>query len=345
MKITDFITNNSNICQPYVSSTRSNIKPVTIGGISLVSKFIDSNPFVRGYYYVVSTQGNSENINTFYNFSKNIDNDTMFELFTKAINDKNDKYLQQLLSSCHNKMLINNKLPLLLSNYDINTSTGEFKFKTTDYFSQLTTSNNINIYKLLHTYSFLPIMAKDSQAREFYSRKINIDKTVTKPLRNTIMFDDTKFTCSIMDRGTEYNIPVYDFTTLFDDVYLSFVQPNGYNLLPIYVPNNETIKNNLFFVFTQMSPFEIDNINDDNHESVNIDYIEKPNNYKIDNANINTVMNQTKPSATLFTTNIPTIETSLKSVNNVNPKPNDFLRANRMKLYGVDKQPIPNYKQ
>ena len=67
-KITKILFMNSYIVQPYVLATSSNIQMVPIGGISLGSRFIDTNPLARGYYFIVNTQGNSEELFTFYNF-------------------------------------------------------------------------------------------------------------------------------------------------------------------------------------------------------------------------------------------------------------------------------------
>jgi len=304
--ITKVITQNSFILQPYVISTRSNLHIAAIGGISLSNKFVNTNPFTRGFFFVNSTQGNSENINNFYKFVKNIIDPTLIKILEKSKRDKSDSYLRENLNTAYEMMLYDGKLPNLLSNYIIDIEKGTFIKKTTNYFTELITSNNIPIYKLLLTYSFYASRARDSQQDMFYCRKLNKDKTITKPYMNTMLIDNKRIPCSIVDRGVEHLLPRYDYMSDFSEFNLSFVNLRGYKLLEIYTNNNELVRNNLFYIFTRLNIFE-----------------EEREKY-------------------IFETNIESPDTAIRNYNEIPNTPHTSFKTNRMLLNGADKKPIPN---
>lgn len=337
--IIKILQTNSHVIQPYMIGTKSSINAIPIGGVSLGYKFIDSNPLTRGYWFVVNTQGNSENIDTFYKFIKNVDDKTMLDLFEKAIKEHNDNYLKELINTSFEKLLYAGKLPSTLMCYDIDVKTGKYQRKTSDFYLHLQTSNDIPIYKLLYNFAFDPILAKDSQDYNFFSRQIFIDKQVSKPLINTIEFGEQKFPCSAVNRGEEFELPFYDFSSLFKPIELSFVQPNGYKLIKVYTPNGELIRNNLFFIFTKFNIFKEEQKNDfpefNVYDSIN------------NGESTGVVLDENDccvPGSTIFTTNLSSPETSVRRVNEIVNTPNHTFSTHRMKLNGVDKQPIPNVK-
>lgn len=328
-KITKILTLDSHIIQPYMKAVTDKIDMYCIGGVSLGMKEIDTNPLVRGYNFVVSTQGNSENINDFYKFVKNIPQGEIYDLLTNAINDKNDVYLKQLLASAYNKMFETGNIPPTLSEFDIDQVKGTYSRKSRNYYTELNTSNNIPVYKLCSNYSFPCISASHEQLPSFNSRKISIDKSVSRPLENIIRFDNVDYPCNSTDRGVEYIIPSYEFSTMFKTVNLSFIQPNGYKLMQIYTPNGELNKNNLYFIFTKNSMIDTE----DKQPRFNVyDSMQDNNNSVSTNC------------SNVFTTNLSTPEVSIKRLNNVPYTPNDTFKTHRMKLNGIDKQPIANVK-
>ena len=331
-KITKILMTNSYIIQPYVIGTSSNVNIIPIGGISLGSRFIDTNPLTRGYYFVVNTQGNSEELYTFYTFIKNIDQKEIRAYqYSEEIGSKS-----AVLDIIHNELNnVNKNIPLTLSNYKFDINTGKFTQLTNNFYKDLKTSNGLNIDELLYNYSFDNINAKDTQEPKFYSRLISVNQNVTKPIENMIMFDNEKLPCSITDRAEEYELPYYDFSTLFKPVELSFIQPNGYSLIKIYTPNNELIKNNLFFVFTPLNINELTNdLNNNDHPVFNVyDTIQN-------NTNTGKTKDKNKQGATIFDTNLSTIEGSTKRLAKVIPTPNNTFSTHRMKIVGKDTIPI-----
>ena len=329
-KVSKLLNSNSYIIQPYMKATTDKIDMCCIGGISLGQKFIDTNPLSRGYYFLVSTQGNSEEINEFYEFIKNIPPGDIYELLTNAINEKNAAYVKQLINSVFISMFENGKLPQRLSNFDINTETGTFTRITRNYYLELETSSGISIYKLLANYSFPSISANNEQTPTFYSREIGLNKQVSRPKENLIQFGKIDYACTTTDRGTEYILPYYDFATMMRSVNLSFIQPNGFKLIQIYTPNGELMKNNLFFIFSKVSMIEED---------------EKQQRFNVYDTLENNVQDiATGDAAGLFTTNISTSEASIKRIADQPDTPNATFKAHRMKLNGVDKKPLPIVK-
>lgn len=331
-KITKIIITNSRIVQPYVIATSSNIQVVPIGGISLGSRFIDTNPLTRGYYFVVNTQGNSEELFTFYNFIKNIgDKEIRAYKYADQIGNKSTA-----LDIIYNEILTNGKgpqLPVTLMSFSFDEISGKYSMKTSNFYKELKTSNGITIDELLNDYSFNAINAKDSQQPKFYSRSINVYNEVSKPVENAIMFGSEKMPCSISDRAEEYELPVYDFSTLFQPVELSFVQPHGYNLIKVYTPNNEFVKNNLFFIFTQLSLID----DEDKQPVFNI--------YDTINNGLSTGVVNTngKASATIFDTNLSTNQTAIERMSNVVPTRNSTFATTRMSIIGKDTGPVDQH--
>ena len=331
-KLTKILATNSYIVQPYVISTSSNIAAIPIGGISLGSRFIDTNPLSRGYYFVVNTQGNSEELYAFYQFIKGIGEKEIraFDYAEKHGENKQSD-IKTTLDIIYNELSKNTKgsnIPVLLGSFNIDEKTGKYSYKTNNWFKDLKTSNNIPIYKIMSDYSFNAISAKDSQYPCFYSRSINKFQQVSQPVQNGIVFGKERLPCSINDRAEEYELPIYDFSTMFGPVEMAFVQPNGYKLLKIYTPNGELIKNNLFFIFTQYNT-----LIDENNDSV-----PKFNAYDTIQNGVSTgvVDKCGKTSANIFTTNLPTLETVSKRMSNVIPTRNNTFSTNRMKIIGKD---------
>lgn len=314
--ITKILTQNSYLLQPYVLATTSNLHVAAIGGVSLANSFINNNPYVRGYHFVISTIGNNEATYNFYRFVRNINDATFMKLFEKAIRDRSDTYTKELLSTAYENMLYDGKLPLLLSNFNINSNSGDFAKKTINYFNDLTV-NGVTVFSKLYNFAFTATQAKDSQQEIFYCRQINIDKTVTKPYSNVILFGNKKIPCSITDRGTEFALPRYDYISELRNFNVNFINPNGYKLLTIYTSNSVMQRNNLFFIFTKLNLFEMEKINEKDDGRIDA------NRY-------------------VFSTDIDSAKTSERRFSNIPNTPNYAFKTNRMKLNGVDKQPIPN---
>ena len=323
--MTKILATDATIVQPYMKAVTNRIDAICIGGISLASKYIDSNPLTRGYYYVVSTQGNCENLHVFYEFAKRITNTATFDLIKTAVVSKADRSLADAISQAGVALFYANNLPKILAGYNFNKSTGEYTIRDQNHYMNITTTNGIPIYKLVGTYIFPEINANDAQVPIFYSRRIEVDRQVGRPLENKISFGKTEYNCSSVDRGTEYDIPIYDFSSAFKPTSLSFIQPSGFKLLQIYTPNGELSKNNLFFVFT----------NNNNA------FIEDK--YPVFNAydTIGSHMaNETNTG--LFNNSLSTTESADRRLNNV---PNTFdnkFATNRMMLTGVNKNVVPN---
>lgn len=335
-KITRYIVMDSVIVQPYVMGTSANVQMVPIGGISLGSRFIDTNPFSRGYYFVVNTQGNSEELFCFYNFIKNA-SEKNIKSISYARSDKNIA-MQTVLDIIWKDAVAEQSIPISLESFTVDPSKGTFHIKTGDYFKSLVTSNGLKVYDLLLDYAFNEILAKDNQEPKFFSRTIDLFQQVSRPMENCIMFGKEKIPCSINDRATEYELPVYSFSTVFSNVELAFVQPNGYNLLKVYTPNTEFAKNNLFFIFTQQS------LLDDEHNILS-DEFPKFNVYDSTyDGYANGVVKQdekgdedgTKSSSNIFGTNLSTNEVASKRLGDVVPTRNNTFSTNRMKIIGKD---------
>ena len=323
--ITKVLVSGAIIIQPYIKKITDKIDAICIGGVSLGAKYIDSNLLSRGYYFIVSTQGNCENLNTFYEFTKCITNMDTFELVKTALKTNSFQSLADAVSQAAATLFYKNKLPVLLSNYNINPSSGEYTVKGYEYYINLNTSNNIPIYKLVGTYIFPEINANHAQIPIFYSRTISIDNIVGRPLENKIDFNNTVYNCSTVDRGTEYCLPIYDFNTAFDNVNLSFIQPSGYKLLQIYTPSGELYKNNLFFVFTS---------NYNNFEEYKYPVFDVYDTIGSHTAN--------ETNTGLFNSSISTTLTADRRLNNVPPSYDNTMRTNRLMLNGVNKGPVAN---
>lgn len=332
--ITKILTTNAIISQPYIKMITDHIDVICIGGVSLGMKYIDTNPLSRGYYFVESTQGTSEQLNSFYEFSKRITNNDTFELINTAIKTNNNNSLKDTINQAATILYNKNKLPLMLSSYTINTKTGEYSYNDYSFIMNLTTTNNIPIYKLITAYIFPEINANHIQTPAFYSRQININSTTNKPLENKIEFNGEVYSCSVIDRGIDYNIPIYDFSTSFNNISLSFAQPNGFKLLQINTPNGELMKNNCFFVFTNNIIYFDD---DDTQPVFNV--------YDTINNDISTGLanKDGETGTTLITTELPTTATASGYFNGtLDETRGDRFKTNRIQLLGVDKQPIPD---
>lgn len=323
--ITKILVSGAVIIQPYIKSVFDKIDALCIGGISLAAKSIDSNPLSRGYYYVVSTQGNCENLYSFYEFAKRITNNATFDLVKTAVMTKSDNSLKDAISQAGAAMFYGNTLPITLASYNIDSESGNYSVRGYDYYINLSTANNIPIYKLIGTYIFPEINANHAQMPTFYSRNIYIDKQAGRPLENKLEFGKMSFNCSTNDRGTDYCLPIYDFSSAFGNVSLSFIQPNGYKLLQIYTYNGELPQNNLFFVFTTNNNAFIES------STPIFDMYDTIGSQLINNS-----------STGIFNTNISTNMAADRRLNDVPPSYDRTVSTNRLMLNGVNKGPIPN---
>ncbi len=246
------------IVQPYAKGISNNIDMYAIGGISLVGNAIYANPLIRAYSFIVSTQGVSQELQTFYEWTRGITSEDVIELLNTSINEHNTVFLKELLIKSYDRQMKTNNIPNTLLNYNVDKlkeNKGQYTMKTYPYFIDLLTKNGIRIYDLLGTYTFPVASAKDTQPIEIITRSIDFktDKFIAKkPLKGFIDYNGQQYAINSSSIGTDYDIPYYDYSADFRTVVLAFEKPSIYKLLQLYTPNGVNFKNNLFYIFTKV---------------------------------------------------------------------------------------------
>ena len=259
-EISKLLTFNSYIFLPYLKGISDKIDVYGIGGCELVNKAKYANPLVRGYWYLVSTQGTCENVETVYEWIKFMDSSTAYSLIEDAINANDQNTIIKILINRFNNMIDNNNVPLLLNNYEF-IENGTFRLKTTPYYIDLTSENNSNIVSLLTKFAFPMSHAKNIQSKELYFKPVNYRNgsfKATVSNKNKLKFGDNSMPAVLKDITQEYKVPYYDYNSSMESANIAFTPLSGYKLYVVITDNGRTRENNVFWIFSKLTTVSFD---------------------------------------------------------------------------------------
>lgn len=328
-KVTELVTilsDNSFIQQPYVKGTSDNIEVYAIGGRDLVAKAGLSNPLLRAYWFVYFTQGTCSTMETFYEWAKNVNNNHAFEMIALAIKDGDINTIKKVLTNKYNELIGSNNVPLLLSNYVYNPD-GSWVLKTTPYFIDLALPNGTSIIQFLSGFAYGETHAKNIADDELIMKPIVYSGTnfrAQKALFNKAAFGSTIVTATLSEFGVNYKLPYYDFNATVEDFGVEVTSPSGYNLIYLMTDSGRQPNNDVYFLYTRLQTLKFGNKRFKN------DFDDIVENAEV--AEVKTNFGRRPDMKRDF-------ENGIIDPRTAKAKPNP--KANRMKIVGLDKKPIP----
>ena len=248
----DFIgmlTTNHAIVQPYVKGLNDKADIYAIGGCELYNYSHYSNPLIRGYGFVVSNFGNSEEVETFYNWIYGLDNNALFEVIDESLD--NVQLISSSLKAQWTKMNESGVYPIMLRNYVFNGS--GYKLKNFPYFLNLTLSDGRSVLEMICNYTFAFSNPKDSTVRKIYTRTIDYMNGHVKanaPVVNGVRLGRSLLPMELSNTGTIENVPVYDFNGSMEELGVSYVNPGGMRMEKLMLFNSRMNENNVIWIFT-----------------------------------------------------------------------------------------------
>lgn len=248
---TGMITMNAKIQQPYIKGLNDLADIYAIGGCELYNYSHFSNPLIRGYGFVANVFGNCESLETFYKWIYKLENSALFEVINESLN--NTPIIETSLKTQWMKLIANNMSPQILYNYNF-TSSG-YKLKTTPYFLDLATSDNVSILALLCRYTYPYSNPRLSINRQIIFRPIEYKRgtiTAKSPVKDGMKIDDALLPVSLSSTGTNEIVPIYDFNGSMENVNLIYTNPNGSRLEKLVLFNSRTDANQVIWLFTNV---------------------------------------------------------------------------------------------
>lgn len=259
--ITEYLLN-SIIEIPYVKGNNDDADELAIGGLRLYNAMTDSNPFNRGYEYLLQIYGTNEELEYFH-FRTELFKDTSLIslLMTASSKDTVEDILLKFAKSYKPNAVD-------LGDYTINT---DFVLEMSDKTKFIDLKTKTPFGKELKVYeAILKNCYRETQGGyindEIHAVRMENQGTGYLPIvltngqfdyptsdevgRNGELLKNTT-PVTIETSDTEiYTIPVYKYAGSMEDKYLKFVNPSGYKLLIFHPVDQYGLKNETVFMFT-----------------------------------------------------------------------------------------------
>lgn len=259
--ITEYLLN-SIIEIPYIKGNSDDADNLAIGGLSLYNAMIDSNPFNRGYEYILQLFGTNEELEYFHFRTEVFKDASLISLIMSSTSK--DTIEDILLKFTKTYKPTSTDLSDYALNQELNLELSD-KTKFIDLKTLNTTGEEIKIYELIlkhcsketqgmYSNDELHAIRLENKGHGYIPTELTIGEfgyptndevgKDGKLLKNTTPV-------TIENSDTEiYTIPVYKYAGSMEDKYLKFVNPSGYKLLIFHPVNQMGLKNETIFMFT-----------------------------------------------------------------------------------------------
>ena len=257
-RVNEFVTilnNNAYIQQPYVKGTSDNVGVYAIGGRDLVAKAGLSNPLLRAYWFVALTQGTCATMETFYDWVKYVDNQSIYDIIAQGILEGNVNSIKTVLTTRYNEMISSNNVPLMLSNYTFNND-GSWVVNVTPYYIDLNLPNGMPLIQFLIGYTFNETHAKNIADNELIMKPIkfvNNQFIAERTMFNKAIFGTNHVSAVLSEFGTNFKLPYYDFNAVLDDFSVEISAPPGYNNIYLQTDSGRQVGNDVYFLYTKFN--------------------------------------------------------------------------------------------
>lgn len=239
------------IQQPYVKGLADMADIYAIGGCDLYNYAKYANPLVRGYGWIVNVYGNSEQLETFYQWVKPLTNNSLMELMEQSL--ANTSLIEMNLKVQWTKMFATKQYPNMLSNYTF--STNGYKFKNYPYVLDMKGSDDKSILSVVCSKAFPRSYASQSAEMSIVFKPIEFKKnkvTARSAIKNGMSANGTVIPAKLSETGLPMYLPVYNFEGRMEEVKAIFVTPSGYRMEVLTLFNSRYRKNQTVLVFTTM---------------------------------------------------------------------------------------------
>ena len=321
------LTTNSYIQQPYVKGTSDNIDVYAIGGRDLVAKAGLSNPLLRAYWFVALTQGSCSEMETFYDWVKNLDNNNAYDIISLAIGEGNASTIKTVLTNRYNEMISTNNVPTMLSNYTFNPD-GTWSVQITPYYTDLNLPDGTPLIQFLIGYTFDEAHPKNIADNELIMKPIeftNNQFVAKKAVFNKALFGTSQVSAVLSEFGRNFRLPYYDFNATIEEFSIEVSAPPGYNTIHLQTDSGRQVSNDIYLIYTKFNTTKFGNKKfannfDDIVERANVTDVKMEMGVRPDNKR----------------------EFSMDNYNPYAPgKKKNPPNTTRMQLVGVNKKPIP----
>lgn len=240
------------ILQPYVKHLNDLADIYAIGGCELYRWATHANPIVRGCMWHYNVFGSSEELETFYRWILKLDNAALMELLEGSINDT--VTIDSTLKTQLLKVLEANKQPLMLCNYDFDSSLG-YKEKKNVYVMTLKNSLDIGVLNAVVKRVFQRSRANMATSASVWFKRImfkNGEVVARKAFKNSMDVNDKLLPATISDGGLPLRMPIYDTVGSVDDVKVIHTAPAGHRLINLTLSNSRNDVNQTIMLYTRV---------------------------------------------------------------------------------------------
>ena len=245
---------NGKIVNAYVSGNSDQCELYSIGGVYLYNCMLDSNPFNRGYKFVSTMMGTTQNIERFHNLISFFNDASFIKLIEQT---DNQETILNILKSYANDYAT--KQPELLSSYLFTiTDEGEqqkltYEHKSLTDWINLKLSNGNYVYELLLMYAF------DQIKGSYHDEEFRTKELIVKEDGKVDAFSKSEevnkllgTAAIIQEIGADsYKLPVLKYVGEYSDVKVSFVNPIGYKLLKLDILDCQNQPSMCIMLFTK----------------------------------------------------------------------------------------------
>jgi hypothetical protein len=239
-----------------------------VGGIELYNFARHANPFVRGYAYNTRCYGNCEAMETFYKWTRTIDNTALFELIEQnrsnvgVIYTAIRNYMINLYDFNGHNIKTNETAqpPKLLSNYIFTDKS--YASKGYPYFLDLNTSDGVNILTQICKYCFtsnkptleaIPRVCFRSMVCDQSSLiigKLRVGEMNIPCQGNKCLNNSTVVPVSTNNIGKAFRVPVYNYVGSMEEISLAFQIPSGVHVTELVLFNSRVSDNSTILLFS-----------------------------------------------------------------------------------------------
>lgn len=250
-QFSDMMVMNPIIQQVYVKGLADAADIYAIGGCDLYNYAKISNPLIRGYGWVNSVYGTCEQLEIFYQWIKNLQNNSLMELFENSLS--NISVIEMSLKLQYTKMFTNKSFPNLLSNYTF-TPNG-YKFRNYPYYLDLKTSDDKNIITIICEHTFPKSNASQSTEMSINFKPIIYSKgnvIAMKTAVNSMFVNESILPAKLSESGLHMKVPIYNFDGRVEEVKVIYVTPENHHAEIYTLFNSRYHENQTIILFTTM---------------------------------------------------------------------------------------------
>lgn len=242
------------IQQPYIKRLNDMADVYAIGGCELYRWATHPNPLVRGCMWYYNVFGWSEELETFFIWVSSLTNSALMELFESNVNET--AVIDSTLKSQLEKMIELKKYPLLLNNYEFDSSLG-YKEKRYAYVLGLKNSGDKSMTSLIVQRIFKRSTAGQSTSETIWFKRImykNGEVVARKAYKNSIDINDKLFPADLRETGIPMLVPIYDTIGKIDEVKVIRTTPPGHRMIQLVLGNSRNRNNQTILIYTPTAP-------------------------------------------------------------------------------------------